>query len=108
MKQIMVVETRDPLATPDVESLAQLVTDLQHQGVHCAMLLAENGVLGARRSAAAQVLPGVAGKGVELFADRFALAERGIAEDELAESIIPAEIGIVVDRLVSGASVIWR
>lgn len=108
MKQLMVVETRDPFEASEVESIADLLTGLQHEGIECSILLAENGVLGARASAPVDFLPKLAKQGVTLMADRFALAERGIPEDELTDGVKPSELGVILDHLTAGAAVMWR
>jgi hypothetical protein len=46
--------------------------------------------------------------GVAVVADRYALRERGIGENELAEGVIGAELGIVIDWLGAGARIFWR
>ena len=103
---LMIIETRDPMAVRDVEWTAGLLTAMRAADGRCTLLLAENGVLGARASAPA--FAGLAGAGVEILADRFALRERGIAEDGLAAGIAAAELDIVVDRLIAGGRVLWR
>ena len=105
---MMVVETRDPFAVRDVEWTAGLLAALREAGTPCTLVLTENGVFGARAGASASGLAGLAGAGVEIFADRFALRERGIGEDELASGIAPAGLDVVVDRLAAGGRVLWR
>lgn len=108
MKAMMIVETRDPLDARDVEWSVGLMAGMHAFGIPATLMLAENGVLGARRDTATSLLQPLLDQGVEILADRFALAERGIAEAELVPGISGAELGVVVDRLVAGDSVIWR
>ena len=108
MKNVMVVETRDPIECRDVEWSAALLSGLSEAGVGCTLMLAENGVLVARASARSDLLSGLIDGGVEILADRFALAERGIADSDLAAGVAGAELGVVIDRLAAGGAVIWR
>lgn len=108
MKDLMIVETRDPLAARDVEWTAGLLATMRQAGQTCTLMLAENGVLGARDSACPVAFFHLIDAGIEILADRFALAERGIAEDELAAGISAAGMDIVIDRLVAGDAVVWR
>ena len=103
-----IVETRDPFAVRDVEWTAGLLAAMARAGTRCTLMLAENGVLGARAAARTAGLAGLAEAGVEILADRFALRERGIAEDSLAAGIVAADLDVVIDRLVAGDSVLWR
>jgi hypothetical protein len=43
-----------------------------------------------------------------VFADRYALRERGIRDGDLAKGVKPAELDAVVDALEAGVSVMWR
>lgn len=104
---MMIVETRDPVAVRDVEWSASLLAAMRQSGRPCTLLLAENGVLGARRSACPAFLAGLVGAGVEILADRFALGERGIGEEALAAGIAAADLGVVIDRLAAGGTVVW-
>ena len=108
MKAMVIVETRDPIAVGDVEWSADLLARTRQAGRASTLMLAENGVLGARASAPAPILRQLIGQGVDVLADRFALAERGIAEADLAPGITSADLGVVVDWLAAGDHVLWR
>ena len=108
MKSMMIVETRDPLECRDVAWGAALLSSLSGAGTGCALMLAETGVLAARGSARSSMLSDLAQAGVEILADGFALAERGITEADLRPGVTPVELGVVIDRLAAGTSVIWR
>ena len=107
MKDLMIVETRDPTAHGDVDWMGRLAAAAQADGVPAAIFLADNGVLGARQGARSAVEEWIQA-GVSVSADRFALAERGIPEARLLPGVTPADLDLVLDRLVFGASVIWR
>ena len=108
MKSMMIVETRDPLECRDVEWSAALLSGLRKADVACTLMLAENGVLAARAAARSALLSGLVDGGVEVLADRFALAERGIADSDLAAGVAGVDLGVVIDRLAAGGAVIWR
>ena len=108
MKNMAIVETRDPVEVRDVEWSADLLARTRRAGGASTLMLAENGVLAARASAPATFLIRLMGQGVDVVADRFALAERGIAEADLAPGISGADLGVVVDWLAAGDHVLWR
>ena len=108
MKSFMLVETRDPLETPEVEWLSELMAGLRNKDVHCSVMLTQNGVLGARSAAAAGFIARSAAQGIEILADEFALAERGISADELSPEVKVAGVVAIVDRLAAGDAVVWR
>jgi hypothetical protein len=43
-----------------------------------------------------------------VFADRYALRERGIRDADLAKGVKAADLDVVVDALEAGVSVMWR
>ena len=108
MKDMMIVETRDPMAVRDVEWTAGLLATMRQAGQSCTLMLAENGVLGARDSACPVAFPHLIEAGVEILADRFALDERGIGEAELAAGISAADLDVVVASLAAGDTILWR
>ena len=105
---MMIVETRDPFAVRDVEWTAGLLAEMRRAGRSGTLMLSENGVLGAREAACAACLSSLVDAGVEIFADRFALRERGISEDALAAGISGADLDVVIDQLAAGGTVLWR
>jgi hypothetical protein len=107
MKDLMIVETRDPIAHGDVGWMGRLAVDMSGDGVATTVFLADNGVLGARRGAPSAIGDWIQA-GVGVAADRFALRERGIFDADLLPGVVPADIDLVLERLVSGAPVIWR
>lgn len=108
MKDMMVIETRDPIDVRDAEWSADLLVRMRQAGARCTMMLTENGVLGARASAPADFLARLVAGGTAVLADRFALAERGVEESDLAPGVVGADLDAVVDGLEAGATMIWR
>jgi hypothetical protein len=107
MKQCMIVETRDPIGHLDFDWMAELALGMRREGVNVAMLLTENAAFGGRGNIA-PCLQRLVADGIPVLADRFALEERGIAQSALMSGVEPCEIGVVVDWLEAGASVLWR
>ena len=108
MKRYMIVETRDPHEARDVEWMAELAANLERGGASAALVLAENGVFAGRAGASASALPKLIDAGCEVFADRYALRERGIRDGDLAKGVKAADLDIVVAALEAGVSVMWR
>jgi hypothetical protein len=107
MRDLMIVETRDPIAHSDVDWTGRLAVAMHAEGVAAAVFLADNGVLGARRGPPSAVADWIRA-GVSVAADRFALRERGITDAELLPGVAPADLDVVLERLIGGASVVWR
>jgi len=108
MTRYMIVETRDAHEARDVAWMADLAANLQRNGPAAAVMLAENAVFAARASAIAPTVRTLAEAGCQVFADRYALRERGIRDAELAKGVKPADLDVVLDALETGASVMWR
>ncbi|WP_114954373.1 hypothetical protein [Sphingosinicella terrae] len=108
MKRLMIVETRDPIATPDAAWGTGLLIEARQAGTACTLMLAENGTLGARAGASPSWLVAAADAGIEILADAFALAERGIPAEQIATGIRSAPLALIVDRLAAGDPVLWR
>ena len=108
MKPMLIVETRDPVELRDTEWMADLAVAHRRNGNSTRVLLAENGTFAARTGASAANVQALTKAGVEVFADRFAMAERGIRERDLAPGVKPAEIELVLAHMETGGSVMWR
>ena len=85
-----------------------LAVALARDGAQVALLLVQNGALAARREARAAQLDELTAAGVPVYADEFALRERGIARDRLRPGVEPVLIDMVIDRLLDGWQVIWH
>jgi hypothetical protein len=108
MRDYLLVETRDPIEVRDVEWGGDLLVQLRRAGARCSMMLTENGVLGLRASARTSFPSSLIDGGVAVLADRFALAERGMHDADVAQGVVCSDLGAVVDALEAGAIVIWR
>ena len=106
MKEFLIVETRDAADQRGPERMARLAAGLSRGGVKATILLAENGVFSARRGG--DGLAAAMRDGVAVAVDRFALEERAVRSESLAEGVAAATVDLVVDRLAAGACVIWR
>ena len=104
----LVIETRDPCGGGASGRLDPLVEGLAG-GATATVVLAQNGVLGARRgSAAADSLSRLASS-ARVLADDFSLRERGIRTDELAAGVAVTTMDEVVDLLLAdGCRVLWH
>ena len=108
MRNYVIVETRDLLETRDADWSGALACALNRKKANATVFLAENGVLAARAAYDAPILRQLMKKGVSVFADRFALEERGMALHDLAKGVEPAEIGMIASEMRAGATVLWR
>ena len=82
--------------------------DLVAEGNEVTLFLVENGVFPARRGAAGAGFSGAARAGITVFAEEFALRERGIDAANLADGVQAAPIERIVDELASGAKALWH
>ncbi len=108
MAGYLLIASRDAFESRAVPDYFALAADLAAEGAAVTVFLVENGVLGARRSAAGKALEALTGSGVEVLADDFSLRERGIAIDALAGGVAPASIDIVLDHLAAGRKALWH
>ena len=106
MPNVLFIESRSGGASDPFAST--LAGALARDGAGVALLLVQNGALAARHGAQAPQLDALAAAGVPVFADEFALRERGIARDRLRPGVETAPIDIVIDRLLDGWQVIWH
>ncbi len=109
MARYLLVESRDPFEFLDVLGFFQLAADLAREGNAVRVFLVQNGVLPARKGAAAGDAVGdLVRTGIEVLADEFSLRERGIGPERLAEGIQPAALDVVLDGLAAGDRVLWH
>jgi predicted peroxiredoxin len=105
----LLIESRDPLESPDVAHAWDLAAGLARQGDAVTLFLVQNGVFPARTgSASTTALQAVARAGVEILADDFSLRERGIPRDRLPAGVTAAPIDVVLDRLATGRKALWH
>lgn len=107
MKELLIVETRDAADHADPARMADLAVGMSRAGVSATLFLAENGVFAARRGHPLPLAEAMSA-GIRIAADRFALDERGIRADQLRDGIEADGVGLVVDALDRGATVMWR
>ncbi len=97
MASYLLIESRDPVAQPDVLNTYALVGGLGSADHDVTLFLTHNAVFGARRNASVSSqlssLLGVA----TVIADEFCLSERGIDEHDL----VPGVPAVGMDRIVT-------
>ena len=108
MAKYLLIESRDPYDSQDVDFCYDLASELARSGNDVTLFLIQNGVLPARPGTKSAALTEVASAGVEVLADDFSLRERGISETSLLEVVKPAPIETLVDQLAEGRKAIWH
>jgi hypothetical protein len=106
MAEYLLIESRDPFESNDVGYYYELARGLVEAGNGVTLFLVQNAVFAARPSAEAPKLRALAGAGVKILADDFALRERGITK--LVEGVRVAPIETVVDHLEAGHKTLWH
>jgi sulfur relay (sulfurtransferase) complex TusBCD TusD component (DsrE family) len=107
MAKYLLIESRDPFESNEVQRQYELATSLKKEGNEVTFFLVQNGVLPARRSTRSDALSQLAQAGVEVLADSFSLRERGIAASRLAPGVKAAELDVVIDQLADGRKAVW-
>jgi predicted peroxiredoxin len=107
MAGYVLIAARDPWDGPDNEQVFELATSLAAARDSVSIYLTENGVLAARAGGGERWLRPLLAAGVSVFADPFALAERGIAVDRIVDGVVRAPIEHLVDLLAEGRSGLW-
>jgi predicted peroxiredoxin len=108
MAAYLLIESRDPFESKDVDAYYQLASGLAQEGNEVTLFLVQNGVLPARPSTHSKSLADLTRAGVQVLADDFSLRERGIAPDRLAAGIQAAPLDTVVDQLAAGRKTLWH
>ncbi len=106
MAEYLLIESRDPFESNDVAYYYDLARGLLDAKNQVTVLLVQNAVLAARKSAQAPGLRALAKAGVKILADDFALRERGITQ--LMEGVVSTPIDIVADHMEAGHKTLWH
>lgn len=107
MHDYLFIESRDLFTDRSAAAEHAVLRSLAEAGDRVALYLVQNGVFGARRSAAEDLLAPLADGDIRILADDYSLRERAIAIDELRDGVRPASIDTVVDALEDGHRVVW-
>ncbi|MFQ5981881.1 MAG: DsrE family protein [Woeseiaceae bacterium] len=108
MSKYILIESRDPSESADVQHSLDLASALVSRGQEVTIYLVQNAVLRARVSARSEMFEQAIKSGVTLLADDFSLRERGIGPDQIRPGITPSPLETVVDGLAEGAKTIWN
>ncbi len=107
MTSYVLIESRDPFESRSFAARCELAVELHCVGNDVVVMLIENGALAARAGAHQRDLESAARAGVAVFADEFALRERGIGSSDIASFVRPVPLSEVIQRLGVGARVLW-
>lgn len=109
MSKYLLMESRDPFDSADVQNLYELAGGLAEQADELTVFLVQNGVLPTRRGSAAAGQIATLAQKASVVADDFSLRERGIGRDDLAEGVRVADVETLVDLLAEdGRKVLWH
>jgi hypothetical protein len=107
MSVYLLIESRDPFEAAGTGDFASLAMSLARAGHRVTFFLVENGVLVARQGSRCD-LDRLGGAGIDVFADEFALAERGIPPERRRAGVRPASLDLVVEHMANGHRTLWR
>ncbi|MBA6413887.1 DsrE family protein [Parahaliea sp. F7430] len=108
MKRYFIIQSQSPFNDPAAEQHYALAKDLVDSGVPVRMLLVQHGTTVAHQGTQNSAFQQLLSSDVELYADRFALHERQIQEEELHPGIVAADLDLVAEALLAGDKVIWH
>ena len=108
MANYLLIESRDPFESNDVDFVYDLAKGLKDEGNGVTVFLVQNGVLPARPGPKSAPLAELSKAGIDVLADDFSLRERGIPEGNLASDVKAASLEVVVDQLAGGVKTIWH
>ncbi len=108
MTEYLLIESRDPFESNDLDRYCELAVELKHAGHDVALFLVQNGVMAVRAGARASGLDLALEADVRVLADDFSLRERGIPLAPVIAGVRPAPIEVVVERLAAGCKAIWH
>jgi len=107
MAGYVLIAARDPWEGTESERVFELAESLAAARDAVSLYLTENGVLAARAQAGEQFLSQLIEAGVKVYADPFALSERGISRERVVDGVIVAPIERLVDLLAAGGPAMW-
>jgi len=99
MAGYVLIAANDPCEGPEQQAVFELASSLAEARDEVSLYLTDSGVLVARTGDGERWLEPLLSAGVSVFADPFALAERGISHDLMVSGVVPAPIELLVDRL---------
>jgi len=107
MGRLLVVESRDLTEYAAARSLPLLVEELCQKGHDVTLFLVENGVIAARRGAAAGLsFDALSDTGAHILADDVSCRARGIRE--LAPGVCPSDLDHLADKIADGFdNILW-
>lgn len=108
MAKYLLIESRDPFESNDASHFYRLAAGLAKNRHEVTFFLVQNGVLPARAGAEASVLDELRSSGVQILADEFSLAERGIRAERLAPHIAATSLDAIIERLADGHTTLWH
>lgn len=108
MARYLLIESRDPFESKDVDYFYDLATGLKSRGNEVTLFLVQNGVLPTRKCAATEALTALSDAGVQILADTLSLQERGMDKLKLGGGAKAAEIDVIVDQLGDGVKTMWH
>jgi len=108
MSKYLLIESRDPYESGDGDFIPSLAAQLTAKGKEVTILLVQNGVLPARTNAERGKLSQALEAGVTVLADSFSLRERGIGDSDIAPTIRPVQLDVVIDAMADGIKTIWH
>jgi hypothetical protein len=108
MNRYVLIESRDPFEDGDGHWYHRLANDLKAAGHDVSLYLVENAVFAACKAAHHHNLANLGQAGMKIYADDFALRERGIGAADLSPTVAPAAIDEIVAAMESGARIMWR
>jgi sulfur transfer complex TusBCD TusB component (DsrH family) len=104
----LVIETKDAFASGPAGGVDALVEGLAHGGP-TTVVLAQNGVLAARRDSTAAARLSQLAQSAHVLADDFSLRERGIRHDELTDGVAVTTMDEIVGLLLAdGCRAFWH
>jgi intracellular sulfur oxidation DsrE/DsrF family protein len=107
MSGYLLIASSDPFESVEVQNFFRLARRLVEADNGVTLLLVQNGVLPARRSAPEPWIGDLVQAGVEVVADEFSLRERGIPRERLRSGVEAVPLDVAIDRLVEGWKSLW-
>jgi predicted peroxiredoxin len=108
LKSYLIIQSEDHLTQCSAEKHYALASALAETGNRVWMLLVQQGVGVALKNVENSIFQQLLNSKVKIYADSYALAERGLETTELHDGIHITALDIIVERLLAGDKVIWH
>lgn len=108
MSNYLIIQSQDPFADARTKSQYELINNLASGDNTVTVFLVQNGVMPAMKSSIFRCFDALLDQNINILADSFSLEQRQITVEKLKSGVLPADVDVVINAMISGQKVIWN